>query len=553
MKYWRINLILVFIFLLGATIISRLIYLQIIQGDVYKALAKGQQKMFESVSGPRGEIFLQDKEDLILLATNKTWEFCYLSPKEIRNDEETAEKLSEVLNLDRELILEKIKHKESLFEVIKHRLKNEEVQNLKSLNLAGVYLGEELLREYLQNTTAAHLIGFVGGEGKGQYGVEGYFEDVLKGKEESLFFRKRNSSQLNGSDLILTIDYNIQSLAEELLAKASEDLSIEGGQIIVMDPYSGKIIALAVFPSFDPYQYYKYAKEDNFEIFQNGAVQKLFEPGSVFKPITMAAAIDQGKITPHTTYKDAGYVKIGGYTIYNYDGRVWGEQTMTGVLEKSINTGAVFAQSQISHNVFLDYIERFGIFEKTGVELQGEVFSENEELKKGYEINFATASFGQGIEMTPINLARAFCAIANGGKLVKPSIVEKIKNGDNETIETRPEIISENIISPQTASLLTAMLVSVIENGPYTKRARIPGYYIAGKTGTAQVPEKGTYSPDKTWQSFVGFAPAFSPRFLILVKLDNPETKTAEYSAVPIFHTLSKYIIDYWQIPPDYE
>ncbi len=321
-----------------------------------------------------------------------------------------------------------------------------------------------------------------------------------------------------------------------------------------MEPHSGRVIALAVFPSFDPNQYREYAKEDNFEIFQNSASQKLFEPGSVFKPITMAAALDQGVITPQTTYIDPGIIEIGGWPIYNYDQRVYpGKITMTEVLEKSINTGAVFAQSQISHDIFLEYIERFGIFEETGIDLQEEVFSKNEEFKKGYEINFATASFGQGIEMTPINLARAFCAIANGGKLVQPYIVEKIKNNEVIEIHAQPEVLSDDVISSQTVFQLTAMLVSVIENGPYTKRARIPGYYIAGKTGTAQVPEKGVYSSDKTWQSFMGFAPAFNPQFLILIKLDNPKTKTAEYSATPIFQELAKYIIDYYQIPPDYD
>ncbi|MBA7709875.1 Penicillin-binding protein PbpB [subsurface metagenome] len=220
---------------------------------------------------------------------------------------------------------------------------------------------------------------------------------------------------------------------------------------------------------------------------------------------------------------------------------------MTEVLEKSINTGAVFAESQLGHKNFLNYIERFGIFEKTGIDLQWEISPPNTELKQEREINFATASYGHGIEMTPIQLARAFCVIANGGKLVKPYLVE-----------TEPEISNNNVISAQTAFKLTAMLVSVVKNGPYTKRARIPGYYIAGKTGTAQmsfaaldIDEEG-YS-DKTWQSFVGFAPAFDPRFLILVKLDNPATKTAEYSAVPLFQELAKYIIDYYQIPPDYE
>jgi cell division protein FtsI/penicillin-binding protein 2 len=321
-----------------------------------------------------------------------------------------------------------------------------------------------------------------------------------------------------------------------------------------MEPNSGKIIALANFPNFNPNEHSTYK---NFGIFQNEAIQKLFEPGSVFKPVTMAGALDEEKITPTTTYDDPGEIKIGSYTIFNYDGRTYGKDiTMTQVLEKSINTGAVFAAKQLGNNLFLKYLDDFGFFEKTGVDLVGESFSKNKNLKEGREINFATASFGQGIAITPLQLARAMCVIANGGKLVKPYLVETIKKQDGSEIRTQPAVGRE-IISSKTASALTAMLVSVVENG-FGKAAKIPGYYIAGKTGTAQVPwtsldiDKPGYS-EKTIQSFVGFAPAFNPRFLILVKLNNPKAKTAEYSAVPIFQELAKYIIDYWQIPPDYE
>jgi len=265
----------------------------------------------------------------------------------------------------------------------------------------------------------------------------------------------------------------------------------------------------------------------------------------------MASALNEGKITPSTTYTDPGAIKISGFTIFNYGQRVYpGKITMTEVLEKSINTGAVFAERQISHQTFLDYIEKFGFFEPTGIDLQGEVFSTNSNLKKGYEVNFATASFGQGIEMTPIQLFGAFSAISNGGKLVKPYMLE---NPDPNL----DEIKGRQIISQKTAAQLTAMLVSVVENG-FGKSAKIPGYYIAGKTGTAQIAfsalgiDKSGYS-EKTIQTFAGFAPAFNPRFLILVKLDNPKTRTAEYSAVPIFRELAKYIIDYYQIPPDYQ
>lgn len=562
MLNWRFNLILLCLFLFGAAIISRLVFLQILEHDFYSALAQGQQKIFGSWQGDRGEIYLQNYE--LPIATNKTYFFVYSSPKEIPQEKklETAQVLSEILHLDQDSLLATLTQN-SLYELVKDKLSEKDLVVLKEKKLAGVYFGQEKLRVYPSQNFASHILGFVNKEGDGQYGLEEYWDDVLRGKEKFiesergplgyLFSNQEEEAEIKGSDLILTVDYNIQYQAEKLLKNAQKQLSSVGGTIIVAEPHSGKILALANFPSFDPNQYFA---ESNFEIFQNEAIQKIFEPGSIFKPITMAAALDKEKITPATTYFDSGCLTVGGYKICNYQERIYsGELTMTNVLEKSINTGAVFAEKQVGHRDFLKYVEKFGFFEKTGIDTQGEVFSQNEELRKGYEINLTTASFGQGIEATPLQIIRGFSAIANGGKLVQPYLVEKIIN-NHEVLETRPEITDNNIISNQTALKLTTMLVSVVENG-FGKAAKIPGYYVAGKTGTAQISwsalgiNKKGYS-DETWQSFIGFAPAFDPQFLILVKLNNPATKTAEYSALPIFRELAKYLIDYYQIPPDH-
>ncbi len=562
---WRINLTLILIIIFGATIIGRLIDVQILKYEDYQAWAKGQQRLFQSVEPNRGDIFAQDKSgDVYILATNRDSKFVFVYPSQIEDQEKVAVELSTILNLEKELILEKLNQKDDLFVVIKKKLTKEEIEKIEELNLAGVYLDTKIYRYYPEEELASHVLGFVGGESLGQYGLEGFYEQELKGEAGLTVGEKSSKGYLvfldseksvpaeEGSDLILGIDFYIQSKAEELLKNAQENLEIEDGQVLVLDPNSGKIITLASLSNFNPNQYSEY----NLEAFMDSFSQKIFEPGSVFKPITMATAIEEGKITPQTTYIDEGFVKIGPDTIFNYAERVYGETTMTEVLEKSINTGAVFVEQEVPHNTFLDYIERFGIFEKTGIDLQGEVSSNNEELKKGYEINFATAAFGQGIEMTPVQLARAFCVFANGGRLIKPYLVEKIVKSDGTILETQPEIQNPQVISQRTASELTAMLVSVIENG-FGKKAKVPGYYIAGKTGTAQVSwsaleiKKSGYS-DKTIQTFIGFAPAFNPKFLILVKLDNPKTRTAEYSAVPLFQNLAKYIIDYYQIPPDY-
>lgn len=560
MKYWRINFILVLFIIFSTILVGRLIYIQIFNYQYWRALAQGQQKFFLVFQGERGEIFFRDKTNL---AINQNFDLVYASPNEIKNPEETAILLGSILGLDKNSVLEKIK-KDNFYEIIKKKLTQKEVEDLKKINLAGIYLSQESGRYYPFESLASQVVGFLGGDGKGQYGIEGYYDDILQGKERFLeeekgpggYFGKMSQSTEKSSDIILTLDYNIQFLAEKLLKEAKENISIESGEIIVINPNSGEILALSNFPSFNPNQY---SEVTNLEFFQNSAIQKVFEPGSVFKPITIAAALDQGKITPQTSYIDEGFVKIGGHTILNYGRKTWGKRTITEVLEKSINTGTIFVEQQIGHEIFKDYLKRFGIFEPTGIDLQGEVFSQNKEFKMGYEINFATASFGQGIEMTSLQLVRAFSAIANGGKLVKPFVVDKIlKNGSKITgTETRSEPKNPLVISKTTASQVTMMLINVVENG-YGKSAKIPGYYIAGKTGTAQIPwsalgiNKNGYS-EKTIQSFIGFAPALDPQFLILVKLYNPKTKTAAYSAAPIFKELAKYIIDLRQIPPDYE
>ena len=553
MRSWRANLVLIFLFGFGAIIVGRLVFLQILNQGFYKALAQGQQNISAFAKGERGTIFIQDKNgDRYVLASNLRIPFAFVSPAEVKNPEAAAEKLAAILQIEKEEIISKLQNTSSLFEVLKKRISEEEAVKIQDLKLKGVYVEQEQVRSYPQATLASHVAGFTNQDGQGQYGAEEQFNDILEGKEgiragakspASYLLAAFNNPSQDGADVTLTLDYNIQSVAESLLKKAEASLGIEGGSIIVMDPSSGKILALANTPTFDPNAY---SKVEDIAVFQNPAIERTYEPGSIFKPITMGSALDAGVVTPETTFVDNGIVKIGGSKIYNYDLRTWGKRTMTEVLEFSINTGVVFAERELGHEKFLEYVEKFGIFEPTNIELAGEVFSRNTEFKKGYEINFSTAAFGQGIEMTPLQILKAFSAFANNGLLVDPYIIEGSHDGKRQ----------RQIISPKAATQITSMLISVVQTG-YAKTAQIPGYHVAGKTGTAQISwsalgvAKSGYS-DKTIQSFIGYAPAFDPRFLILVKLDDPGTRTAEYSAVPIFHDLAKYIIDYYQIPPDF-
>jgi cell division protein FtsI/penicillin-binding protein 2 len=305
---------------------------------------------------------------------------------------------------------------------------------------------------------------------------------------------------------------------------------------------------MANYPDYDPNKYSEYS--NNFEVFQNGAIQKLYEPGSVFKAITMAIALNENKVTPDTTYQDLGYLNIDKWTIKNYNDKVYGTCTMTKVLENSINTGAVFAAKQVPKRTYIKYLEEFGFFEKTNVDIAGEAVSKmSSDLHAGRDISIANVAFGQGISITPLRLATAYCALANGGKLVKPYIVEKIINSNGKVKEILPEISKNQIINDKTSDEIKEMLTSVTENG-FSKPARVSGYYVAGKTGTAQMPTKsGGYTDLETWQTFAGFGPSYDPKFVVIIKFDRPGVNEASVSAAPIFPKLAKYIFDYWQIP----
>ena len=556
MKALKFNIVLGFFLLLSLAIIFRLGQFQIVESDYWKALAQGQHRVFLQTKGDRGEIFITDRlGNLYPLAINRSWEYIYISPREISEKGGDIVKLSrvlgEILEIEEELILARMKRTNSSYEVLKTRLSPQEVDLLKEANLTGVNIRESVIRYYPQDKLAAHVVGFLGGDDSGQYGVEGYYNNKLKGTPllkqggrnlQGFLIPKAGGSINSGENLVLTIDYNIQFMAERLLDRAREDLGIEGGTILVGDPHTGEILALANWPNFNPNEFFL---ENNLGIFINPAIQVPFESGSIFKSITMAIALEEGKITPDTIYNDTGSVRIGGRTIRNYNQRTWGKVNMTEALEKSINTAAVFAKDTVGNEVFTDYLEKFGFFEPTGIDMQGEVVSKNTSFKEGFEINFATASFGQGIDTTSIQLFRAFSALANGGRMVNPHIV------DRGNIASK----GERVISQKTSADITSMMVSAVENS-FARRAGVNGYYVAGKTGTAQVPwsalgiPKRGYS-DQTIQSFVGYAPAFDPAFIILVKLDNPRTRTADLSAAPIFGELAKYILNYYQIPPE--
>lgn len=557
----RIAIFFVFIFAIFGFIAFRLFELQVLRSGDYLELAKGQHWAVRKIMPKRGKIYTKDIKtgEKYLLATNKTLGMVYAVPRQIKNKSEAAEKLAGILSMDSKEIFELIDN-DKVYVPIKHKLSDEEVLNIEKMETIGIMLSEEEWREYPEGELASHLIGFVNAEGNGQYGVEGYFNNELKGMPGEIRLEKDTSGRqitvgekqenpaLNGKEIVLTIDRVIQDFAERDLAEAINKFGAKSGSVIVMDPKSGDIWAMANFPTFDPNSY---SNIKDYEIFKNSAISHFYEPGSIFKILTMAAGIDSGQISPNTLFTDTGEVKIGGYTIRNASNKTYGQRTMTQVLEDSINTGTVFIEEKVGHKNFYEYISNFGFGQKTGISLIGEVEGLFRPFKEWRDINFATASFGQGIAVTPLQFITAASVIANGGELIIPKIVSEfvMPDGSRDILGKK---VKNNVLKNNSANIVSAMMVSVVEKG-HGKTARIPGFRVAGKTGTAQIPLKdgGGYDPNKSIGSFILFTPAEDPRFVILTKIDEPKgVQWAESTAAPLAGGLAKKILNYLEIPP---
>ena len=431
----------------------------------------------------------------------------------------------------------------------------------------------EIKRVYPMGMLASHVLGFVGYSGYdriGQYGVEGAYDELLSGLQRTQkasgnttysrvtqFFGlfKKDAEDMpvfpgvgasGGEDIVLTIDPTIQSYVETRLDALLDRWDSPHGTIIVQDPATGAILAMASSPSFDPNAYRNFDLSD----FPNPATQEVFEPGSSFKVFTMSAALNSGAVAPDTTYEDTGEVKIGTYTIRNFNEKANGLQTMRQVLEHSLNTGTIFAQRKTGDDAFLNYIVAFGFGQKTGIDLKGELPGNIGNLYEGRAINFATASFGQGIAVTPLQLINGYSAIANGGRLMKPYVVKEVLHADGTRTATKPTVLGAPI-TDRTATQMKTILTGVVDRG--FDKARIKGYDVAGETGTAQIPNKdGGYLENKQFiHDFVGFAPSYDPKFVVLIKMDKPKGITfAADSLSPVFGDIAQFLIRYMKIAP---
>lgn len=565
----RASALLSVVFLFFAIIFLRLCQIQILSHGFYSAMAQDQHELYEKIVSERGNIYIKDNagEGLYPVAINKQMHLVYAVPRQIKdeNKRQVSEKISQILGLDYQEVLSEVSKPDDAYEPIKHKVSDEEVALLEKEEMDGIGIVPESFRYYPGGSLASSVIGFVGYSGsekKGQYGIEGYCNADLEGEtgfmelEKDAFGKwisfgdKNFQSSKDGDDVVLTIDYTVQYLVEQKLKEAVEKFEAEEGSVIIMNPETGEIVAMAQYPDYDPNDY---SKVEDMGVYLNKNIHDVYEPGSVQKTITMAIGIDTGKISPSTTFVDSGKLLIDGWTIQNSDYMAHGQQTMTEALEKSLNTGSVFVQQQVDKKVFYDYLVNFGLNSKTGIELGGETQGNLANLDVKNDINYATASFGQGISVTPLEILTAISSFANDGKLMKPYIIDSFIDEKGNERKTSPVVVKQ-IVSPRTANLVAAMMVSVVKNG-HSKAASVKGYKFAGKTGTAQIPNKDSkgYDASRTIHTFIGFGPMPDPKFSILVKLNAPKARFAESTAVPVAGAIEEELVKYYNLAPTEE
>ncbi len=539
----RITFLVGFFALLYGVLGFRMFDLQLRQGEALSAQAASIHELAGKLAPKRGSIYFTDKDGgRIQVAMNKDYPSIYAVPKEVTDPGRAAGILAGVTDKSESELVKILSKEDDPYEPLVKKATAEQAALVKKYDLPGIYVGDEPARFYPLGRIASHLVGFTSiindafGIGAGRYGAESKYNDELSGKPGTTRGDRLINKPKNGEDIYLTIDRNIQVQAERTIDNLIKQYGAVGGTVIVMEPKTGKVLAMLSKPDFDPNSY----GQAEVSSFLNPSVQSVYEPGSIFKVITMSAGIDSGKITPNTTFNDPGSLTLNGKTIKNWDLKSYGTVTMTNVIEKSINTGAAFAERTMGHDTFYDFLVKIGLKEPTEIDLPGEVTGSLRPLEVDKrDINFATASYGQGISVTPMRLITAVAAIANGGVLMRPYT----------NAESQPKVV-RRVMSEETSHQVIEMMVSAVDKAQI---ARIPNYNVAGKTGTAFVPNfsTGGYT-DEVINTYIGFAPAYDPQFIILIRLDKPAgAPLAGLTVVPTFRNLAEFIINYYGIPPD--
>lgn len=563
---YRAHLILFLWFIFACIVLARAFYVQVIKHEYYTSLADRQYISTIPINFDRGSIFFSHyKGEVVPAAQLKTTYRIAIDPTQIKDVNVLYERLSKVIPIDKTSFFEKANKKNDPYEEIAKDVSINIVNLLKPQKLVGVTFIKDNKRSYTQETIGSKVIGFVGNDGirmRGQYGLERYYDDVLSRNSNDqtinffaeLFTDIEKTSISNKDreegDIVLTIDSEAERTLHNILVETKSKWKSDTIGGIVMDPQTGAIIAMDGLPSFNPNDY---ASEKNASVFLNQNISGVYEMGSIIKPLTMASAIDSGVISETTTYNDTGFRDLNGYKVRNFDGKPRGKNTsMQLILDKSLNVGIVFLVEQLGIKRLQEYFKKFGLGQETGIDLPSEASGLTKNLDSNVFVDNATAGFGQGIAVTPIQTIRALATLGNGGKLVTPHVVDSIIYQNGTTKKIVPDN-GDHVISKDTSERISRMLVHVVDTALQNGADKMEHYSVAAKTGTAQMPKPGGgYYEDRYLHSFFGYFPAYEPKYIIFLFHTYP--KGAEYASATLtepFYKMVKFLISYYEVPPD--
>lgn len=562
----RAHLVMLLWLLFALAVLGRAFYVQVIKHDYYTDMADKQYVSVTARNFDRGTVFFSHyKEELVPAAQLKTTYRIAIDPSAIKDATSTYEALASYVVLDKTMFLERAGKTDDPYEEVVKDVSQEAIDKIRALKLTGVTFVKDNKRAYPQMNIGSKVLGFVGNDGvttKGQYGIERYYNDVLSrgGSGQTVnFFAELfadiektsvSNRDMREGDLVLTVDAEVERALHNALVDTKREWNsdIIGG--IIMDPSTGKILAMESLPGFDPNNYSD-VKDASFFLNQN--VSGVYEMGSIIKPLTVAAALDSGAVTESTTYNDTGFRDINGYKVRNFDSQARGPgTTMQTILDKSLNVGIVFLVEQMGLDRFQSYFKKFGLGEETGIDLPAEAGGLTKNLDSKVLVDNATAGFGQGIAITPIQTVRALATLGNGGKLVNPHVVDTIIYSDGTTKKLIQDPPAQ-VLTKETSETVSRMLVHVVDTALMNGRYKMEHYSIAAKTGTAQIPQPGgAYYQDRYLHSFFGYFPAYDPKYIIFLYHTNP--KGAQYASATLtdpFFKLVKFLISYYEVPPD--
>ena len=564
----RIRLLSAVVVLLGALLLVRLYYLQIVQADFYAERAEKQYVHTKADLYSRGSIYFTTRDgDLLSAASIQAGYLLSVNPTHVTDPNTFCETLRNYLIIEKDLCVERASYKNRTYVELNDKLTDAQADEIEALKLEGASLYRNQWRYYPGGTVAARSVGFVGftdedgSELRGKFGLERSYDDVLYRKREVLsvnFFAELfsdvgdallNREAKKTGSVVTTLEPAVSRLLDTVLQNTNDQYksTLTGG--IIMDPKTGAIYAMNVVPGFDLNK----REEATIEQFRNPLVENVYEMGSIIKPLTVAAGIDAGVINAGTTYYDPGCIDLSDYTICNFDLKGRGTVPMQEVLNQSLNTGVAYIANLMGKERFRNYFLSYKLGSETGIDLPNETYGLVDNLNSPRELEYATASFGQGIALTPIETVRALATLGNGGKLITPHLVERIDYDDGTTKQVNyPD--GEQVLKPETSEEISRMLTAVVDDALRGGNVALPNHTIGAKTGTAQIadPDNGGYYEDKYLHSFFGYFPAYDPKFIVFLYTVEPKgTRYASETLTDPFMETARFLINYYSIPPD--